>query len=100
MGVVMNLSDSFNNMFTYKISDDIEVSKRIMAKIEKRGISKEDLASAINQGDVLFSEVDRRFGTKYQSVVPGLARNLTVVWFVNPRGLKQIVTAFWRKKKI
>lgn len=73
-----------------------EHAKKQMAA---RGIEKFDVLSAIKNYPVIFEEKNGGFGTKYYSKLPGIGRDLIVIWFWNKKGEEEIITAYWRRKK-
>jgi len=66
--------------------------------MKKRGIEEADVSHAVENGEILFEEHDRRFGHKRYSCLRGFSRDLVVVWFVNKKGEKEVATTYWRRK--
>jgi hypothetical protein len=49
MGVTVNFTDKFKNIFTYKISDDIEVSPHAHKQMIKRGVSEAEAIETVER---------------------------------------------------
>ncbi len=65
----------------------------------KRGITEIDAEEAVERGEVVMEEVDGRLGLKKYSKLEGKESDLIVIWFVNKLGEKEVVTAYWRRKR-
>lgn len=65
----------------------------------KRGITEIDAEEAVERGEAVMEEVDGRLGLKKYSKLEGKESDLIVIWFVNKPGEKEVVTAYWRRKR-
>lgn len=95
----MSFTGSFKNIFTYKISENIEVPRHARTQMRKRAVSEREVIETVERGEALFKEIDKRFGTKYHNCLRGVSRDLIVVWFTNKQGKKEVVTVYWRRKR-
>ena len=68
-------------------------------QIEKRGITEAEVEEVIKNGDIIFEEINSRFGRKRYSKIPLGMRSLIVIWFVNKKGEEEVITAYWRQDK-
>lgn len=68
-------------------------------QIEKRGILLEDIEEAVEHGEVIIEEMNHRFGLKKFSKLEGLASDLIVIWHWNKRDEKEVITAYWRRRR-
>lgn len=69
-------------------------------QMAKRGVSESDVREALEHGEVIIEEVNQRFGLEKFSKLSGLLSDLIVIWRYNKNGEKQVITAYWRRKKI
>lgn len=75
------------------------IPRHAKRQIEKRGILLEDVEEAVEHGEIIMEEMNHRFGLKKFSKLEGLASDLIVVWQWNKRDEKEVVTAYWRRRR-
>lgn len=77
----------------------IKISKHKKKRMKERGVDETDITNALESGDVMFEELNGRFGTKRYSKLEGLMRDLIVIWFMNEDDEKEVVTIYWRRRR-
>ena len=75
------------------------IPRHAREQIEGRGISLDSVENAAEKGELFFSETNHRFGTKKYSLLKVGEDTLVVVWFWNKNREKEVVTAYWRKRR-
>ena len=68
-------------------------------QIENRGITEAEIEEVIKNGELIFEEINSRFGRKRYSKIPLGMRSLIVIWFVNKNGEEEVITAYWRQDR-
>ena len=67
--------------------------------MNKRGVSEEEVREVLEHGELLFTEIDKRFGVKkYSGLWLGKER-LVVVWYHNKKDEKEVITIYWRGER-
>ncbi len=77
----------------------LKFPRHAQESMAKRGITEIDAEEAVERGEVVMEEVDGRLGLKKYSKLEGKESDLIVIWFVNKPGEKEVVTAYWRRKR-
>jgi hypothetical protein len=77
----------------------IKISKHASQGMKKRGVSGIDLMECLEHGEVIMEEINGRFGLKKYSKLIGKESDLIVIWFFNKKGDKEVVTAYWRRRR-
>lgn len=77
----------------------IKIPRHAKQRIEKRRISKIDIIECLEHGEVIMEEVNGRVGLKKYSKLEGKESDLIVIWFFNKKDDKEVVTAYWRRRR-
>ena len=75
------------------------IPKHAKDQMEKRGITENEVIETIKNCEIIFEEIDERFGTKIYSKLPLGMKSLIVVWYINKKGEEEVVTAYWRRNR-
>lgn len=78
----------------------VNIPPHARKQLAKRGINEADAIENVEGGEIIIEEVNGRFGLKKYSKMRGLERDLIVVWFFNKKGEKEVVTAYWRGRRV
>lgn len=78
----------------------IKIPLHAMNQMTKRGISETDVIETIEKGEIIIEEINSRVGLKKYSMMHCLAHDLIAIWFFNKRGEKEVVTAYWRGRRL
>lgn len=73
------------------------ISKHARKQMAVRGITDLDVLQAIEAGELIFKEVNHRFGLKKYTKLPMEKDDLIVVWFSKGEEI-HVVTVYWRRK--
>jgi hypothetical protein len=77
----------------------IKIFKHARQGMDKRRISEIDIMECLEHGEVIIEEINGRFGLKKYSKLEGKESDLIVIWFFNKKGDKEVVTAYWRRRR-
>ena len=75
------------------------ISEHAKEQLVKRGITENEVIEAIKNCEIIFEEIDARFGTKKYSKLPLGLKSLIVVWFINKSNEEEVITAYWRRNR-
>ena len=75
------------------------IPKHAKDQMEKRVITENKVVETIKNCEIIFEEIDERFGTKKYSKLPLGMKSLVIVWFVNKTGEEEVITAYWRRNR-
>ncbi|MBD3255418.1 MAG: DUF4258 domain-containing protein [Candidatus Lokiarchaeota archaeon] len=75
------------------------ITKHAKKQLIKRGITENEVIEAIKNHEVIFEEINSRFGIKKYSKIPLGLKSLIVVWFINKNDKEEVITAYWRRNK-
>jgi len=78
----------------------VKIPQHAKNQLVKRGINEIDVIETVEGGKIIIEEINGRFGLKKYSRMRGLARDLIVAWFFNKKEEKEIVTAYWRGRRL
>ena len=67
--------------------------------MEKRRISEIDVSECLDHGETVMEEVNGRVGLKKYNKLAGRESDLIVIWFFDEDGDKEVVTAYWRRRR-
>ena len=79
--------------------DLVIISEHAKEQLLKRGITEDEVIETIKNHEVIFEEIDTRFGKKKYSKLPLGLKSLIVVWFINKNEEEEIITAYWRRNR-
>lgn len=77
----------------------VVIPKHARKQMEKRGINEFEAIEVIKNGEIIFSEINERLGTKNYSKIDLGNKSLVAVWFWNKKGEEELVTIYWRKRR-
>jgi|GEM_PF-5115880 hypothetical protein len=77
----------------------IKITRHARQGMEKRGISEIDIIECLEHGEVIIEEINGRVGLKKYSKLEGKKSDLIVIWFFNKKDDKEVVTAYWRRRR-
>lgn len=75
------------------------ISEHANKQLMKRGITKNEVFETIKNCEIIFEEIDPRFGTKKYSKFPVGMKSLIVIWFINKNNEEEVITAYWRRNR-
>ena len=75
------------------------ISEHAKEQLVKRGITENEVIETIKNYEIIFEEIDTRFGTKKFSKFPLGLKSLIVVWFINKSNEEEVITAYWRRNR-
>ncbi|TFG19485.1 MAG: DUF4258 domain-containing protein [Promethearchaeota archaeon] len=75
------------------------ISEHAKEQLVKSGITENEVIEAIKNCEIIFEEIDPRFGTKKYSKLPLGTKSLIVVWFINKNNEEEVITAYWRRNR-
>jgi hypothetical protein len=68
-------------------------------QMEKRGIDEVDVIETVRSCEIIFEQINERFGVKKYSKLPLGFKSLIVVWYVNKNGEEEVITTYWRRDR-
>jgi hypothetical protein len=78
----------------------VVIPEHARKQAEKRGIEINEIIEAVEKGEISFEEIDPRFGRKKYSILKLPFADLVAVWFSNKKGIPELITVYWRRKRI
>ncbi len=71
----------------------------VRKQMEKRGIDELDVIETVKSCEIIFEQINERFGVKKYSKLPLGFKSLIVVWYVNKNGEEEVITTYWRRDR-
>lgn len=78
----------------------VKIPPHARKQLAKRGINEIEAIETVKGGEIIIEEVNGRFGLKKYSKMHGTLQDLIVIWFFNKNGEKEVVTAYWRGRRL
>lgn len=76
-----------------------KIPRHARKEMNKRRIDEIDVIECLEHGEVITEEKNGRFGLKRYSKLKGMESDLIVIWFFNKNDDKEVVTAYWRRRR-